>query len=146
MSSWLRRVGAWAFRIVVVLLILYGLFILAWSLPGRSPSNTRLHFSRDIRESELEDAYEWLCKADQERLSLGEFVQSEGAEYAVVADAGFGAEQYPEGPPAGVSTAWTEVETSRPSDGEPVDVWRLHQVYEWFNWRICGIEHVREAQ
>lgn len=153
MSTNVRNAGIWIFRIVAVVLILYGLLILAWAQPVRTPGNTQIWFAGELSSSasrDLDAAYERLCQTEKERISFESFYKSGGAEYSVLSQGTVsgGGLEYPQDHelPDGVEEVWTELIVDRSFQGGAVEVWRLHQTRErdWWelkgDWKICGIE------
>jgi len=152
MTSTLRRAGIWTFRIVAVLLILYGLNILLLSQPVRTPGNIQIWFAGDLSQSvsrDLDAAYGRLCVAEKERIPLAFFRETGGADYSVLSqgtvyggDSEFSFDRLPDD----VDDVWTELVVDRSFQGGPIEVWRLSQVRErdWWqlggDWKICGIE------
>lgn len=142
------RVRPWLAVLSGMVAVLFGLFVY-WTGPVNTTGNTAIWFTNDVRSGVFEDAYERLCRAERDRMSLEEFMAEDGGDYAVFRDPVRGIrgadEQYPNAQTLdrAIDRAWSEVDVFR--DGT-VETWRLLMVREgeWLLsaglWKVCGID------
>lgn len=142
---WLR----WTVRIAALIVIALGAVILYIAAPVNSAGNAGIEFIIDLGDDpdDLNRAFDRLCVSEQDRIGIERFLETDGAEYTVLADAGAvgAAAQYSDDAEtlnAGVRQAWKEYEISTVNGQE---TWRLQLVRErdWWeinsDWKICGI-------
>lgn len=137
----------WLVRILALLVIAVGAFILYWAAPTDTAGNAGIHFVLDL-QGDPEEAYDDLCSSEQSRIGLADFLETEGAEYAPLAAEGAvgAAAEYPDDTDtlgSDIQAAWVEYESSTAEGGQ---TWRLNLVRQrsWWqftgSWKVCGIE------
>lgn len=144
--TWFR----WTIRILALVIIAIGGAILYMAAPVNSAGNTGIEFIISLGDDpdDMKQAFEELCSTEQDRIGMEQFLETGGAEYSVLADAGAvgAAAQYPDDTEtlsADVQQAWVEYEITT-TDGE--QTWRLNLARErdWWefkgDWKICGLE------
>ena len=144
--TWFR----WTLRILALLVIVLGALILFIASPVNSAGNTGIWFIAEVEgfRGGPEEAYDRLCSSEKDRVGMEQFLETEGAEYSVLANAGAvgAAAQYPDDAEtlnADIRQAWNEYEISTVNGQE---TWRLQLVRErdWWeikgDWKICGLE------
>ena len=144
--TWLR----WTVRTAALVVIAVGAFILYIAAPVKSAGNAGIEFVIGLGDDpdDLNQAFDRLCESEQGRIGMDQFLETDGAEYTVLADAGAvgAAAQYPDDAEtlnADVQQAWKEYEITTV---EGQETWRLQLVRErdWWeikgDWKICGIE------
>lgn len=137
-------------RIAAVVVIAIGALILYMAAPVNSAGNSGIWFIAEIEgfRGGPQEAYDRLCSREQDRIGRERFLETGGAEYAVLADAGAvgAAAQYSDDAEtleADVEQAWVEYEITT-VDGQ--QTWRLQLLRErdWWefkgDWKVCGIE------
>jgi hypothetical protein len=143
--TWFR----WTVRVAAVLVVLFGTLILYGHSPVDSAGNAGIWFISELGgfRGGPEEAYNRLCASEQDRIGAEQFLETGGAEYAVLARAGAvgSATQYPDVHPLDKSIRewWKEYEITV---GGRIETWRLYLVREdtWWpfdtEWKVCGIE------
>ena len=135
---------------LALIVIAVGALILYIAAPVNSAGNTGIWFIAEIEgfRGGPEEAYDRLCSSEQERIERERFLETGGADYTVLANAGAvgAAAQYPDDSEtlnADIRQAWKEYEITTSEGGQ---TWRLHLTRErdWWefkgDWKICGIE------
>ncbi len=139
----------WLVRGVAVVVILYFGLAFTTMLPVNSAGNAGIRFITELEgfRGGPEKGYDRLCSSEKARIGRDQFLESDGAEYSVLAGAGAvgSATQHPDVHPLDkdIKQWWKEYEITVAGR---VETWRLFLVREhsWWqfkgDWKVCGIE------